>query len=167
MRVRVFLGCVAVLSHEVLLLFSLCLPSGSPLAFSCSSGPGPQHTQPRPSAHPAPDTLGSSEWGWGRAGTPRVGCAACGQAARAGPCMLPPGFQRLVSVLPPGRPPSAAPRGAGHPLGYSACVSSPRDCVTDTPLRRHPQWEDGTGSWQDTRDPPLPPAALAQASAGL
>lgn len=34
--------------------------------------------------------------------------------------MLTPGFQRLFSVLSPGRPPPAAPQGAGHPPGFRA-----------------------------------------------
>lgn len=51
---------------------------------------------------------------------PTLGCAACRPAARAGPCVLTPGFQRLFSVLPPGCPPAAAPQGAGHPLGFGA-----------------------------------------------
>lgn len=114
MRLCAFLGSVGVLSCEVALLFSPCLPGGSPQAYKLPLGP-------RPSADLGPDTQGSSAWGWGRAGPPcrGVSCLWAG-AARAGPCVLTPGFQRLFSVVPPGQPPPAAPWGAGHPLGVRA-----------------------------------------------
>lgn len=78
MRLCVFLGCAHVLC-EVPLFFSPCFPGGSPLADSCSSGPGPQQTQVQ-------TPLGAAASGSGAMQVlPAVGLAAFRPAVWAGP----------------------------------------------------------------------------------
>lgn len=119
MRLYVFLSSVGVLSCEVALPFSPCLPGSSPRAYRLQ-------LWPRPLADLGPNTQGSGKWGWGHVGPSCHGVCCLWASGRGRPLHADTGFQRPFSALLPGRPLPAAPWGAGHPLGFSAwCFITP------------------------------------------
>lgn len=156
-----FLGCVGVFLCEVPLLFLPCFPRGSLLVDSCSSGPGPQQTQ-------AWGSLGSSEWGWHHA---RYSLPWGVLPAAWWPEQTPASRHRPpeAGLCPPAWAASIGSSPGSRPSSWLVCLIF-HHCRTasQTPqLRRHPQWEDGAGSRQDTGDLSVPPSALAQAAAGF
>lgn len=128
---------VGVLSCEVALLFSPCLPGASPQAYRLQ-------LWPRLSADSGPDTQGSSEWGWDRLGPPCPGVCCLRAGGQGRPLRADTWLPEAV-LCPLAWAASASSSPGSRPSPWLPClVFHHLSTASQTPQRRrHPQWEDG------------------------